>query len=89
MAKNEPSFYSLLPGDGLDNEIRSYFNDPLEIDVNLKMAEELSDYNSRYDESLNFGEYVKAYHHRFFEGDTPLKEEEEYENEEWAKKDSE
>lgn len=80
MAKNEPSFYSLLPGDGLDNEIRSYFNDPLEIDVNLKMAEELSDYNSRYDESLNFGEYVEAYHASFFEGDAPL--EEEYEDQE-------
>lgn len=80
MATNKPSFYSLLPGDGLDNEIRSYFNDPLEIDVNLKMAEELSQYNSKYDESLNFGEYVEAYHARFFEGDAPL--EEEYEDQE-------
>ena len=80
MATNKPSFYSLLPGEELDNEIRSYFNDPLEIDVNLKMAEELSQYNSKYDESLNFGEYVKAYHARFFEGDAPL--EEEYEDQE-------
>ena len=80
MATNKPSFYSLLPGYELDNEIRSYFNDPLEIDVNLKMAEELSQYNSKYDESLNFGEYVEAYHASFFEGDAPL--EEEYEDQE-------
>ena len=66
MARDVPAFYSLFPGDELNNEILNYFKDSLLIAVYLKMAEEVAHYNADNCENLTFGEYVDAYHKCFF-----------------------
>ncbi len=56
-------FYNMLPGDALVSEIRRTCTGS-QLEKNLEIARQLAFYDSMYNESLTFGEFVEAYHPR-------------------------